>query len=343
MDGVTRATFHALDPKGNRSGWPIDVQFNPASLQLTLSNQLDQDKSGKEKKQYVKESTGKLSMDLIFDTTDTGMNVRFYTGEVAQLMQPVPESNKPKAKNVPSVVLFEWGAFAFQGIIENYKETIEFFSKDGVPLRASVNLTLAEQKKVFDLHQSDQPQGTAVFVPPDDAFNTASRAGDGRAAGPIAAMNGLETLRFPSGPLLVDASVTLRGPAAFATGGASLSAGASFGASASAGASFGASASAGASFGGSASAGASFGGSASAGISASAGAFAGLRTDASAKASIGSLDTSAFVSGSQSVNLVTDGGARFSVGGRAAVQGSAGITADVNVDSNLQARLRFEP
>ena len=339
MTDVARATFHALDPKGNRTGFPIEVHFNPASLQLTLSNQLDQDKGGKEKKQYVKESTGKLSMDLVFDTTDTGMNVRFYTGEVAQLMEPVPESAKPKAKNVPSVVLFEWGAFAFQGIIESYKETIEFFSAEGVPLRASVNLTLAEQKKVFDLHQSDQPQGTAVFVPPDDAFSAASRAGDGRAAGPIAAMNGLETLRFPSGPLLVDASVTLRGPAAFASGSLTAGAGAGMGGGLSLGGGAGLSVGGGASFG----AGASFGGSASAGVSASAGAFAGLRTDASAKAGIGSLDTSAFISGSQSVNLVTGGGARFSVGGRAAVQGSAGIAADVNVDPSLPARLRFEP
>src|ERR1051326_6219134 len=84
--GVERATFTVVDPKtGDAQGEPIDVHFNPVSLQFSITNQLDPQKSAKDKKQYVKESTGKLTMDLTFDTTDTGDNVREATKKVVSL------------------------------------------------------------------------------------------------------------------------------------------------------------------------------------------------------------------------------------------------------------------
>lgn len=333
---VERANFSVLDPtSGKPKGAPIDVHFNPVSLQFSITNQLDPQQRSKDKKQYVKESSGKLTMDLVFDTTDTGQNVRGATGKIAAFMQP-------DAKHVPPMVRFEWGAFAFQGIVESYKETIDFFSSNGVPLRASVNLTLSDQQKVFDQNAATgsrtadvtgglTPSNT-VEVPPADPSSVASQAGDPRAASAIAALNGLESLRFPSGPLVLDASASLRGPVAFASGGAGLGLSASAGAGLSVGGGLSAGASAG------------FGASASAGISASAGAFAGLRTDLSANASNGALDTSSLFSASGSVNVATDQGARFSVGGRAIVEGSAGISANVGVDASLlsSASLRFD-
>ena len=45
---------------------------------------------------------------------------------------------------------FEWGVYQFQGVMESFKETIDFFSADGIPLRALVSIGLARQDKVFD-------------------------------------------------------------------------------------------------------------------------------------------------------------------------------------------------
>jgi hypothetical protein len=408
--GVERARFTVLDPSsGNAQGRPIDVHFNPVSLQFSISNQLDPQKSAKEKKQYVKESTGKLTMDLTFDTTDTGDNVREATKKVAAFMQP----NK---KHVPPMVLFEWGAFAFRGFVESYKETIDFFSATGVPLRASVNLTLSDQQKVFD-QNAKNGAGTdsvtngsidstdSVEVPPDDPTSVATRGGNPDAAKAIAASNGFETLRFSSGPLVVNTSVQLRGPVAFATGGAGAGLGGGIGGGLSGGIGGGVSGSIGgglsggigggiggglsggigggiggglsggigggiggglsSGIGGSiggrigggsspgggviggggviagAGASASFGGTASSGVTARAGAFAGLRSISTSN--VINLDTSAFIRPSVSVDAVTDQGARFSVGGRAIVQGSAGLTADVGVNASLKPSLRFEP
>lgn len=62
------------------------------------------------------------------------------------------------------MVLFEWGSFKFQGLVESYKETIDFFAPTGVPLRASINLTLASQDKVFEsLSQGSDKNSSPLF------------------------------------------------------------------------------------------------------------------------------------------------------------------------------------
>jgi hypothetical protein len=138
------------------SEW-VDVHFNPASLQLQISNEL-KDTKNSERKQYIAKTSAKLTMDLQFDTTDTGEDVTSTTKKLQAFIAPPSD---PKANQVPPpVVLFEWGRIKFKGIAESYKETIDFFSANGVPLRASVNLTLSRQDRVFD----DPPGGA-----PDNA------------------------------------------------------------------------------------------------------------------------------------------------------------------------------
>ena len=53
----------------------------------------------------------------------------------------------PKA---PPVLMFQWGTYQFQGIMDSFKETIDFFSADGVALRALVSIGLSRQDNVFD-------------------------------------------------------------------------------------------------------------------------------------------------------------------------------------------------
>ena len=74
-----------------RNSSPVPVHFNPVSLQVTISNTLEEKGQGKDKKQYVSKSTAKLSMDLVFDSTDSGQDVRLATGKLAKLMEPVGE------------------------------------------------------------------------------------------------------------------------------------------------------------------------------------------------------------------------------------------------------------
>jgi hypothetical protein len=331
----------------------IDVHFNPVSLQYVITNTLKDKGTGNKKKQYVSQSTGKLTMELIFDTTDTGQDVRVTTEKIGKFMEPDTEK-------IPPVVQFEWGTYKFKGMVESYKETIDFFAPNGVPLRASVNLTMSRQDNVFE-----STDGSSGFTPDADlqlddvelppasgpdgdnagsgggaqsASGVASRAGDPRAARALAAANNLESMRFSGGAsLVVGGSVRLKPPVAFASGGASLSAG--LGVSGGAGLSASGGAGAGLSVG--VSGGAGISGGASAGVTASAGAFAGLRASAGAQGG-STLNTSLLIRRSESVSVATDSGATFRVGGQAGAEGSTSLSADVGARASLRSRIQFD-
>src|SRR5271169_4622773 len=65
----------------------IEVHFNPSSMVYTVENSTPQQSDDPKKRQTVATFSGKLSMDLQFDTTDTGDDVRQYTQKVARFMQ----------------------------------------------------------------------------------------------------------------------------------------------------------------------------------------------------------------------------------------------------------------
>lgn len=241
---ISRATLTPVT--GNQSA--ITVHFNPVSLQLTINNTLEEKGKGKDLKQFITKAVAKLIIDLIFDTTDRGTDVRLETGKIARFMEPGKQEGD---KKIPTIVKFEWGTFAFQGLIESYKETLDFFSQNGVPLRASLNLTFSRQEEVFDssFNSGNTPPDRAVDIPPgQSASQLASLGGAPDAGRALAAANNQDSLRFPSGAFTLDPTIKLTPPVAFASGAIGLSAGVGF----SAGAGFGIGGSAGFGIGGSA-------------------------------------------------------------------------------------------
>lgn len=372
-----RAFFVPQTGNGER----IEVHFNPNSLQYTITNTLRNQGRGNNRRQYVSQSTGKLTMDLIFDTTHDGQDVRVHTEKIARFMEPETENDN----KIPAIVEFRWGTYQFQGMVESYRESIDFFAPTGVPLRASINLTLAKQDEVFEPSDTSSTFDTqrsleSVEVPNSsgendengagqDAASTATRAGDPRAGRDIAAANDQESMRFASGPsLTVSPSDGLSGPVAFATGGAGvdlgigggagveggISAGVEIGISGGAGMTAGAGAGisvsggaglaggAGITASGSVSGELSVGGSASAGVSATAGAFAGLRTQASAQRRFSALDPNRLIRHNESASLASDSSAIFRVGGQATIEGSSSLRADVGISVSLASRIQFE-
>ncbi len=132
-------------------GQPFAVQFNPESLKVNYSNQNSGgDQRGGSATQFVAKGTTKLTFDLWFDVTapdpdSPGQNdVRRLTERVVKLMLPNAEMN-----NAPPGVRFQWGTFLFEGVMESVNETLEFFSEDGRPLRASASISLSQQEIQF--------------------------------------------------------------------------------------------------------------------------------------------------------------------------------------------------
>ncbi len=377
-EGFEFAVFRPLDQAQAKGVKEVKALFNPASLEHSVKNTLKEQGNGSKKKQYVTQSTAQLSMELIFDTTDTGEDVRTHTSKLEVLMNPL-DPGSGKKKQVATVMQFEWGAYAFTGMIESLKQKLDFFAPNGVPLRSTVNLTMARQDETFEANQAAvdaEPSFDAIETPttPDQGpAAAAGAAGDPRGARALAAANGEESLRFSAGAgLVVGGGISLGGAAAFASGGvgAGISAGAGFGISGGAGigvsggAGIGISAGAGVGIGASAgvgggarfdvsggaglsigasagaSASASFGGSASAGVTASAGAFAGLRT--SVEPPRVSFDTELLTAKAETVSISTDEHATFQVGGQANVTGSSSLSADVGAKANLNASITFD-
>ena len=175
LESLATAKFKTV-----KSPEPIEVtvHFNPASLQYTVSNTLKDEGSGSKKKQYVSQTSAKLTMDLVFDTTDTGQDVRETTEKIAKMLK----AHGPSGKQVPPLVEFGWGVYRFTGMVEQYKETLDFFAAGGIPLRAGVNLTLS----------SHEARLRSARKPGQRRQGSAARAGDGAdrrlvpAAGPRA-------------------------------------------------------------------------------------------------------------------------------------------------------------
>lgn len=298
----TAPTILKANFKNSVSGESFNVHFNPQTLQYTITNTLANTGSGNSSKQYTGESTGKLTLDLIFDTTDTGEDVRLHTVKVAQLMEPGDSEDK-----APPVVEFAWGLYTFSGMVESYRETIDFFSANGVPLRASVNLTLSSQDKVFEGGSRDKTAGTGGSMTgrnnpnavqtstpgPNDGrgvTQTATQAGNPAAAREIAAQNGIENMRFPgSGTLQLNTSSMTGVSASVSLGGV----------------------------------------------------FAGLRTQREGNVS-SSIKLSNFLRPSATASLGTEDPSAFALGGQARLQGSASLKADVGRAGALKARIEFD-
>lgn len=250
LPSVARAQFQIQGPQGPQ-GDPIAVLFNPASLDYTITNQM-KDQPGGGKKQFVEKTKATLRMQLIFDTTDSGEDVRGHTGPVLRMLQPREDDGSP----VPPTVKFEWGAFAFTGLVDQYKEVMDFFAAEGVPLRSTVDLSLTDQDFQFQesaLGGSDTSggQGIEPTLLPDaegGPAEMANRLGTPDAARAIAAASGASSLRASvGGALAIGGSVSVGGGAGLDTT-ASVGATGGFGAGVSAGGGFEAGAGASASF-----------------------------------------------------------------------------------------------
>jgi Contractile injection system tube protein len=137
-------------------GTPVTVQFNPTSLKLERRNDTSGGAQTKaQRRNRPNEGHATLSVELEFDTAEGGpdgnpLDVRKKTQAVRQFAEP-PEDDPSKA---PPRIRFEWGAFGFDGIVEHLGEEIDYFSGDGLPLRAKISLTITGQDLRFERNTS---------------------------------------------------------------------------------------------------------------------------------------------------------------------------------------------
>ncbi|OAI01636.1 hypothetical protein [Methylomonas methanica] len=226
----------------------IDVQFNPSSLKVSLSNTLKENaRNGNSRSaQFVDKSSSNLTIELIFDTTyieppgggqgggqtassagsnssskkaiEQGSDVRLETKKIADtFIKPVAEGDKLKA---PKRCLFQWGAFEFLGLVQSFDETLDFFSPEGRPLRATVSLKLSEDRYQFRNRAVEQaarntPSLSSTGAGPQGATDQNAApvpGGSGEGVGnwrDTSLFNGIESPRMPSLSVVAVPSLSL--------------------------------------------------------------------------------------------------------------------------------------
>ena len=237
MPDLAKAELRELDAEMkneiNRDKW-TKVQFNPDTLKVTYANQIKEpsgsgDQRGPQAQQFVGAGTTKLAVQLYFDVTqDLGqglpdvIDVRKLTQRVAYFITPLgdPPSNPKKFK--PPILRFAWGTFQFDGIVEAMEETLELFSFEGRPLRASVTMTVSQQKiTTFTFNDAAEPPGVRrgnrpapgtqpqTAAPQGSSVQSLAGAQPGGTGGggdwqSIAAANGIENPRILQPGQLID-------------------------------------------------------------------------------------------------------------------------------------------
>lgn len=183
MSGLTKATLREIrsTQAGEQIGEPIEVQFNPASLKLSLSNSVEGGQTrSRQVRQFVGKSSTELSFDLIFDTADDttaggARSVRERTALVEKFVLPKGEGNQ---KQAPPKVRFQWGSLVIDGIISSLTIDFELFSPAGVPLRAKMGVSIKEQDSKYQ------------FLESGPGANTGSAGGAGASTGSSAGTSG---------------------------------------------------------------------------------------------------------------------------------------------------------
>ncbi|HMR64193.1 MAG TPA: hypothetical protein PKE64_09305 [Anaerolineae bacterium] len=199
-----------------------EVQFNPASLRVSFSNQVQtDDQSTGSAMQYVGKGSSGLAVDLIFDVSGpdatNSQDVRKMTEKVADFMKTTKEGEGEETRYKVKGLRFLWGTFRFDGILESMNETLELWSEDGRPLRAAVSISLKQPGIQFEFEDNPNatpppaggpgaPAGTTPQTPAPQGANLQSmvaQAGLKADWKAVAALNGIENPRhLPTGTLI---------------------------------------------------------------------------------------------------------------------------------------------
>jgi hypothetical protein len=163
QESLSRAYFERLDESGKEvPGSRIEVQFNPTELSIGKGAQIAEIAiPGIDSPilQFVRGQNEKVTLELFFDTTEDGMGTAAtpVTTLTNQFYALVKMSG---SEHAPPRCRFGWGdefpgliqqegtvsgtRKAFDCIVENVEQRFTLFSPEGVPLRATLTVTLRE-------------------------------------------------------------------------------------------------------------------------------------------------------------------------------------------------------
>jgi LysM repeat protein len=134
------------------TGGKIECMFNPATFTFqTRAKWNPESLPGRNtpSQRYGGGAGGSFSLNLTFDTTSDGKAVTEYTDKLLKLMEidtKIAGYKEAEHNGRPPWVKFHWGTHlhSFRAVITSATVQFTYFSHEGVPLRASVDLSLVQ-------------------------------------------------------------------------------------------------------------------------------------------------------------------------------------------------------
>jgi phage tail protein X len=140
-------------------GTPYTPMYNPTSFFLT--HEVQRDKKNKPvvsdfSKKFVAMKPRTLDLELLFDGTgaspsSVGVANKLTANKGLSDVDKQIETFLTLAytigsdKHEPNYIMVAWGTFIMTGVLKSAKVTYTMFASDGTPLRAKMNITIAEQ------------------------------------------------------------------------------------------------------------------------------------------------------------------------------------------------------
>ena len=200
-----KAKFIVL--KGKHEQVEIPLQFNPANYALEQSNEFSEKKLMGLKgviHQFTGMKESDLSLELMFDSTATGEDVR-------KLIEPLSKIVEiDNTLHAPPPCSFVWEKSIFEGVVSSFKKEFTFFFSNGKPARVKVSITLkpyvdVELRAKELSYESSNISKKRIFKEGDSLFDMAYREYNNTAMWrKIALSNGIENpLEIPFGTELL--------------------------------------------------------------------------------------------------------------------------------------------
>lgn len=150
----------------------IPVLFNPPEYTITKGAQIAEIAiPGIDAPilQFIRGQTRTLALELFFDGTRVGSSLT-RPGDVRLLLEPVVQLGRIQPNtHAPPRIRFIWGVgLSFRGIVDNIQQKFTLFTPAGIPVRATLTLsikeykTLEEQLKELNLQSADHTKRRVV-------------------------------------------------------------------------------------------------------------------------------------------------------------------------------------